>query len=311
MQLLGIALGGWVAILWGTADSMATLSTRRLTTFTTTFISQLSGLLVLTITLLLFLWFRPDVTFTIASNALYIGAATGVLTAVGYLFLYRALALGPVAITSPISSTSAVVTLLLSMFILNEQIAFLDGIALAAVIIGVLLASIDGRGIGMLLKQKPLALLSGRGIPWAFMTAITFGLVDIGIGGASPVQGWFVPAFFTFIFSTLVLAVLLLVRHILRNSRKTLSLHPVSDSRYPVGVLFAAVAGILECLAILTFGMATQIIKPGVTATIASNYSLIAILFGVFILRERLIANQKLGIGIVMCGLTAFAILHL
>lgn len=79
----------------------------------------------------------------------------------------------------------------------------------------------------------------------------------------------------------------------------------------PVGILFAIGAGILECLAIVIFGIAAQTIKPGMIAAISSNYSLISVLFGVPVLGERLMANQKFGIGVVMCGLTMLTVIHI
>lgn len=311
MQLMGIALGGGVAILWGTADSIATLSTRRLSTFTTTFISQLSGLLILTIALLLFSWLQPSSLFTLPPNGILIGLFTGLFTAIGYLALYRSLELGPVAITSPLSSTSAVVTLLLSMLLLQEQVSLLDGVAMVAVITGVLFASIDIREVRLLFKPRSGERLLGKGIFWACMTPVSFGLVDIGIGGSTALHGWFAPVFFSFAFSTFILSLLFLWRHSQRSNEKFRSPGLSLFLQNPVAILFAVGAGALECIAVLTFGLATQIIKPGLTAAIASNYSLIAILFGVFVLHERLMINQKLGIGMVMSGLTLLTILRI
>jgi transporter family protein len=311
MELMGLALGGSIALLWGIADAIATLSTRRLTTFTTTFIAQFSGLLMLSLTLLLTSWLYPSNTFTLPAGSIFTGICTGILTAIGYLCFYRSLELGPVAITCPLSSTSALVTLLLSVSFLQEQIAFLDVIAIVIVIGGVLLATIDVRSLHYLFKKGPGSFFLGKGLPWACVTPIAFGLVDVGIGGASPLHGWFAPVFFTFAFSTCLLALLFLWQHFLGRSDYSLLPSPRFYWRNRISIVFAIGAGILECGAILTFGIATQIDKPGLIAAIASNYSLIAILFGVLVLREQLVANQKLGIGMVLCGLTFLTILRI
>ena len=47
MQLLGTGLGMTVALLWGTADILATLAARRVGTFNATMLSQAVGLLAL------------------------------------------------------------------------------------------------------------------------------------------------------------------------------------------------------------------------------------------------------------------------
>jgi drug/metabolite transporter (DMT)-like permease len=311
MELMGIALGGGIAVLWGMADSIATLSTRCLTVFTTAFISHLSGLLTLSVLYLLLLQFYPSSTFILSPGGVLIGLFTGTLTVIGYLSLYRALSLGPVAITSPLSSTSAVVTVVLSMFILQEKFTFLDGIAIVVVIVGGLLASMDMRGVYQFLTQKGGNPFPSRGIRWACITPLAFGLVDIGIGASSPLHGWFGPVFLTFFFSTIMLALLSIWGGFFRKKDRSFSFsfQIVLENRR--GILFAVGAGILECFAVLTFGIATQAVKPGMIAVISSNYSLVAIWFGVFILREQLTLNQKLGIGIVLGGLTCLALLQL
>jgi uncharacterized membrane protein len=311
MPLTDILLGGWVALLWGMADSAATLSTRHLTTLTTTILAHFSGLLTLLCILVIFLWRDPFYVYAISTNSLFISLGTGVLTVIGYLALYRALKLGPIAITSPLSSTSAVFTLVLSMLFLQEHMTLYDGLCIGAIIIGVFLASLSVQDMCLHLRSNPKWLFTEKGIGWACISPIAFGLVDISIGVSSPHYGWFVPVFLTFVFSSLTLTLLFLVRHSLNRRSETLFMRLSMLLRQPVGVLFAIGAGILECSAIIIFAIATQTCKPGLIAAIASNYALIAILFGVYVLGERLMLNQKLGIGVVLCGLTIIAVIHL
>ena len=73
-------------------------------------------------------------------------------------------------------------------------------------------------------------------------------------------------------------------------------------------LLLAALAALLESAAMVTFSITARIMQPGVTAAIACNYSLVAVLFGLIIFRERLAKNQMAGIFLVMCGLTLLAI---
>src|SRR5437899_1813069 len=117
MQLVAIALGVCAALFWGLADSLATLSARRLTTFQTTLISQIASLLALNVLFIFMHVFNPSITIELSLENVGAGILTGTFTFVAYLSAYRALEVGPVAITSPLSSASAVVTLLLSMFI--------------------------------------------------------------------------------------------------------------------------------------------------------------------------------------------------
>jgi uncharacterized membrane protein len=311
MPLLEIVLGGGVALLWGLADSIAALSTRYLTTLTTTFLAHLSGLFTLLIILFILLWRDPSLTFVISSQGLFIGVGTGLLTVIGYLALYRSLELGPVAITSPLSSISAVFCLLLSVLFLQERITLFDGFASGAIMSGVFMASVNVQDVRLFLKKKPKELLAGKGIGWACITPVAFGLVDIGIGASSPHHGWFVPVFLTFVVSSLTLTLLFLGHHLLGQGEKPLFMRLNPLVYQPVGLLFAVGAGILESLASIIFGIATQTSKPGIIAAIASNYALIAVLFAVYVLGERLMVHQKVGIGVVLCGLTFITLTHL
>src|SRR4051794_8765082 len=112
MQLVAIALGVCAALFWGLADSLATLSVRRLTTFQTTLVSQIASLLALNVLLIFGHAFNPSITIGLSLGNVGAGILTGIFTFVAYISIYRALEVGTIAITSPLSSTSAVITLL-------------------------------------------------------------------------------------------------------------------------------------------------------------------------------------------------------
>jgi drug/metabolite transporter (DMT)-like permease len=312
MQLIALALGGCVALFWGLADSLATLSARRLTTFQTTFISQVVGLLVLNILLIFVHAFNPSITIGLSLANVGTGILAGTFAFVGYLSLYRALEIGPVAITCPLSSTSAVVTLVLSMLILHERVIFPEGIALAAVILGILLVSTRYQDILTLLQQKSSEFFAGKGILWAYLASLTLGCMDFSVGARTPRAGWFPPVYWARLFSVLLLCLCAFytARQQGPKSKNALLHNMVSLSQEWRGLLLAVIAGILESVGVSTFGLATQIMQPGVIATIGSNYAVVGVLFGVFVFRERLVANQLLGIGLVMCGLAGLAYLR-
>ena len=341
MQLLGIALATGVAILWGLADSIATLSARRQTTFMTTFISQLTGLVALIVLGLLMSKNHSSVTTVMPSKGIVISALTGIFAAVGYFSLYRAMERGPIAITSPLSSTSAVVTLFVSMLILHEQVTSIEGLAIAMVIFGVVIASAQYRDLLILFKQQSVTLLISSGVRWAYIAIIALGFMDFDIGASTPFYGWFEPVLWTRIFSVTLFTFLFLwmwyrkivYRKHLSTNQYLIKKQFIQPSQIPyrlmneqqvkqdkssmgisqtnfLALLFAIIAGILESAAVLLFGMATRIIPPGETAAIASNYSLVAILSGIIVFRENLAANQVLAIGLVLCGLTLLALLH-
>ena len=84
----------------------------------------------------------------------------------------------------------------------------------------------------------------------------------------------------------------------------------VSLSEQQRGILLALTAGILDGVALSIFGLATQIMQLGVITVITSNYTVVCVIFGIFVLRERLVASQIFGIVMVMCGVAGLAYLH-
>lgn len=312
MQLIALALGGCVALFWGLADSLAALSARRMTTFQTTFISQVVGMLVLNILVIFMHAFNPSITIGLSLANIGTGILTGTFAFVGYLSLYRALEIGPVAITCPLSSTSAGVTLALSMLILHERVIFPEGIALAAVILGIVLVSTRYQDILTLLRQRSSKFFVSKGILWAYLASLALGCMDFSIGARTPSAGWFPPVYWARMFSVLLLCLRAFYTARQQGPKSILALlhNIISLSQQRRGLLLAIIAGVLESAGVSAFGLATQIMRPGVIATIGSNYAVVGVLFGVFVFRERLVANQLFGIGLVMCGLAGLTYLR-
>jgi len=324
MELLGVALGIAVACLLGTADAVATLAARRLGTVRATFFSQAAGLCALIVLDLLSpsLWsaFTQDSLVTAA----VLGAFTGICSAAGYWAFYRALELGPVALVSPLSSTSAVVTLALSIVLLQERLTPLQGAALALLLPGVLLASTNLGELSALLREKDAFVFRSRGVGYALVATIAFGAMDFGIGASARQAGWFLPVIWTRTYSLLFLTLIftwmhrrarprtsytsihLWRRHVLEAGFRDTSTFSQALSRF--GLLLASAAGVVENAAVLLFSIDTRIAQTGVAAVLAATYSLVAMLFGYLTLHERLTRHQLLGSGLVLVGLSLFAL---
>lgn len=330
MEQLGVGLGVAVALLWGSADILATLAARRLRTFKTTFVSQSIGLLALLAfgAVAFCLWHLPLTLTAIALSAL-IGSFTGLCAALGYFAFYRALEIGPIAIVSPISATSSTFTLILSTLILQEQLTPGRTGFVSIIILGIVLASTSIAELRTLL-HKPGYSLWSQGVRWAIVATLAFGAMDFGIGASASVSGWFLPVFWTRFFSILFLILISYWQHHRQQSRahmtevpsstgRTLSLslpslEEIAHVRNPLaskigsGVLLAIIAGITENAAVLTFSLDTRIATTGITSAIASSYALVVMLFGLLVYRERLAKNQLLGIGMFMAGLVLLAL---
>jgi uncharacterized membrane protein len=195
MELLGPGLGIMTAILWGSADTIATIAARRLGTFKTTFASQAAGFLALfSFGIVAYVFLHLPFTQTMLAISLLIGIFTGVFAALGYFYFYRALEAGPIALVSPLTSTSSICTLLLSLFILRQGLTAVQIGAVIISILGVLLASTNLKEIRALLQNQRYTFFS-KGLRWAIIATLAFGLMDFGIRSICSRIGMVPPGF--------------------------------------------------------------------------------------------------------------------
>lgn len=329
MQPLGTGLGVTIALLWGTADILATLAARRIGTFKATIISQSSGLLALfSFAAILFgVW---HVTFTLSAFGIsaLIGLFTGLCAALGYFAFYRALEIGPMAVVSPLTATSSAFTLLFAVLILQEHLSFGRLGLVTIIIFGIVLASTSLAELRELL-HKPGYSLWSRGMRWALVATLAFGAMDFGIGASASISGWFLPVLWTRLFSILFLALISLWKQhrlvvgqtatLLSTPQKQTSGLSIANlaaiarvwklfSPVAAGLFLAVTAGIIENAAVLTFSFDTRIATTGITSAIASSYALVVMLFGMVVCHERLTKNQLMGIGMFTTGLILLAL---
>src|SRR6188472_3382321 len=104
---MGIAFGLASSVVWGTADFLGGVFTRRLTLASVTVGSQLAGLLALLV--------AAAFVGGLDGRAMAIGLAAGACGAVGISAFYRALATGTISIVSPVSACGALVPVCLAL----------------------------------------------------------------------------------------------------------------------------------------------------------------------------------------------------
>src|SRR3954470_18180313 len=124
-----LALGA--AVFYGSADFFGGLTARRANTIATVFWSQLAGFVLL----LLILPFLPP---TIVSSRDWVwGFVAGFTGGIGVAFLYRALAVGAMAVVAPTTAVIAAMIPVVFAFVLGERLRPLTfaGVALALVAI--------------------------------------------------------------------------------------------------------------------------------------------------------------------------------
>lgn len=168
------------SLLWGLADFGGGLLTRRIPALTVVVVSQAIAVVVLgSVVLATGAWseFGPQLWFAVAA---------GVVGPVAMLSFYKALALGPMGVVSPLGSLGVVVPVAVGL-VLGERPGLLQFAGIAVAVAGVVLAG------GPELRGAPV---QRQAIALTLLAAVGFGAVMSLIAEASTnVTGLFLALF--------------------------------------------------------------------------------------------------------------------
>jgi drug/metabolite transporter (DMT)-like permease len=210
----------------------------------------------------------------------------------GTLLLYRAFAVGTLAVVSPVASGFAVVTGLLA-FAAGERPPGLVVVGAGLLVVGV--AAVAG-GVGGGAARSP------AGVPEALGAALCLGVYFWALAGLTPALGWVWPVVVT---RAVQLSLALVA---LRAGRGRVPAE-AGRRRRPLlggaaGATGLAVAGaaLLDTAALVAFNLGLGSAYTTVTTALASLYSAVAALLAWALLRERLAPSQWAGVGVILAG---------
>ena len=266
------------AALYGAADFLGGLASRRANTIAIVVISQLAGLVALVLMLPLLPAASPE------RNDWAWGVAAGVTGGIGVALLYRALAMGSMAIVAPITAVCAVIGPVAASIALGERpgAGTMGGIALA--LIAIVLVSQQSSEVSGVTPRSGDA----RSVAMALASGCFIGLFFLTLARTSAAAGmWPMVAArgtSSFLFATFALA-----------TRRSV--------RVPARVAGIAVAGgVLDVLANLLYLVATRHGPLSIVVTLSSLYPASTVLLARTVLGERLSWTQMAGI---LCALLA------
>ncbi len=272
------ALGS--AVLYGAADFTGGIATRRASTIPIVFLSQLSGL----VSLLLLLPLLEAATPTRLDMVW--GAVAGLTGGIGVALLYRALAIGTMAIIAPTTAVCAVTIPVVVSVALGERPAALAVIGIVLGVVSIVLVSkqttpVDGASAGYS-KGVGTALASGVAIGFFFL-ALAQTRTDAGM--------WPLVA-------SRSLSVLLF---------GGVAIAGRSALRMPAPVLgLAVLCGFIDMLANALYLLAARVGPLSIVVTLSSLYPASTVLLARMVLGERLNLWQVSGVG---CALAAVVLI--
>ncbi|MFE5369154.1 DMT family transporter [Streptomyces mirabilis] len=269
------------SLLWGLADFGGGLLTRRTPALTVVVVSQSIAAAVLgAIVVVTGGW-------SAAGPQLWFAFAAGLVGPVALLSFYKALALGPMGVVSPLGSLAVAVPITVGLF-LGERPGLTQVAGIAVAVVGVVLAG------GPQLRGAPV---QRQAILLTLIAALGFGTVFVLIAEASSsVTGLFLALFVQRLTNVATGGAALLV-----SVRRGATALP--EGGFPWRSLpTLAFVGLADVAANGTYSVAAQHGPVTVAAVLASLYPVVTALAARGFLSERLRGIQAAGAGLALVG---------
>jgi drug/metabolite transporter (DMT)-like permease len=277
-----LALGS--AVLYGSADFFGGLTARRANTIATVFVSQSVGLILL----LLVMPFLP--ASSVSSGDWVWGFVAGLSGGVGVALLYRALAVGAMAVVAPTTAVIAAMIPVLFAFVLGERLRLLTWGGVALALLAIALVSRPASHDQKPGQPKSGALPSGFGL--ALLSGVAVGLFFLSLARTTMNAGMW-PLVAARIASIVLFGSIGLI------TGRTLLMRRTAAAT-------AVTGGALDMVANALYMIAARIGPLSIVVTLASLYPASTVLLARLVLGERLGLIQ---IGGIVCALAAVLII--
>ncbi|MBP2703263.1 DMT family transporter [Microbispora sp. RL4-1S] len=276
--MTAVALAAACAVIFGTADFLGGVATRRSRVLAVVTLSQVGGLLLISL-LIPVLGGSPD------PRALLWGAAAGVTGAVAIVLFYRGLAAGMMSVIAPTTATTAMAVPVIYGLVSGERpsVGALAGVVLGLLAVVLVSRSPNGAKAGPRLGPLLGALASGAGFGGFF---ILLKLAPAESGGWS-------------LFAARFASILLVASLALATGR---TLRPTPGSM-PVTLA----AGLLDMAANVLYLLAAQRGMLTLVAVLVSLYPASTLLLARYVLGERLSPMQITGVGFALGAIALIA----
>lgn len=278
---MGVLFGLGAAVTWGSADYVAAAAGRRIGSHRVV----LGFHVVATLLLGLFVLVSGSLDAVTASDVLFF-VLVGSLGWTGYACFYRALAIGPISVLSPIVSGYAMVTLLLAIVFLDERLGLGAGIAVVVSVIGIVLAS---QGLRHLFAVEWVDM---HGLLFALAAMILIGAFVLGVSVRADDLGWLVPVFLARAFSTVFVAGSLIKGGAWKF-----------PDRSPTVLWAIGALALLDTAGYISFNLGTEHADTAIVAAASAPYAVIPVVAGVLFFHERPTPTEWAGVGLVLAGL--------
>ncbi len=268
------------AATYGVGDFCGGMAARRVPATTVLLWSHLLGLSLL-------LADAPFVGGTAGGRDLLIGGLGGLAGAAGVGLLYKGLSVGPMSVVAPITALLSATVPIVVGLVQGDRPTLGVVVGMVGALVAIVLVSAEGGGSLRPSDLRGVALALGAGLGFGvFFVALSYTGEDSGI--------WPLVAARTA--SVTVVGGLALLGQVSRAA-------PIPGAR-----AFTAVAGTLDAVANVLYLLAVREGLLSVVSVLAALYPVGTVVLARFVLKERLVALQRIGMAIALPAAILMAI---
>jgi drug/metabolite transporter (DMT)-like permease len=278
--MLAVIVGLAGALVYGTADFIGGMASKRISAIRVTALGGASGFVILLIAL-------PFVGGVWSWQAVLLGALSGVSGSIAIMLLYACLAIGPMSILSPVTAVVSAIVPLIAGTIRGDRLGSLAYVALGIALVAVVLVGFvpEKGAVRPSLKALAMAVTSGALIGGFLiiidLTPTDSGLVPLVANRAVNV---------TIMFGVVGVAALLSRR---RPSR--------ADSRgWRAGLLLALAGGAVDATANALLLLGLRLGELSIQSVLTALYPAGTIMLAAVVLRERIAPVQIVGLALAL-----------
>lgn len=306
--MLTVLIGLSSAIVFGAADFLGGLASKRINPMRVTAIASAVGFLLLVAAL-------PILGGTWSWPAVWLGALSGVTGAIAIALLYACLAIGPMSILSPLTAVVSAIVPLTVGLIGGERLQPIGYLALGIALVAVVLVGFVPTG-----RDEPLAegelphpthmhavRPSLRGVAMAIGSGIAIGAFLIVID-LTPDDSGLVPLVVNRATNASIMLAAVGAVALVARRRARVSGAEVSSSGWRAGLALAIACGLIDATANVGLLLGIRLGELSVMAVLTALYPAGTIILAAIVLKERIAWLQYVGLALALIAAAMLAL---
>ena len=293
----GLLLGLFASVVWGFTDLTAALASRRIGS-----LRALAGAQVVSLGLLgIGIALDPSRLGSEPIVGIVAGLPLGFIAAGAYLAFFTALRIGPISVVSPVVAAYGGATVVLAVVFRGETLQPLQAAGAACATIGVVLTGLVFQGS---LRGTRIV---GPGVMIAVVTLLLFAILTVSLAGPIKAYGWMPVILGSRLMNTLTVIVLLGLA--LRAGSPWLGPLLQPAGRWGrTAIALVVIAGTFDFAGFVAYAIGLEVSFAWLVGLSSSFGPVIAVVYAVGWLGERLRPTQWLGLGMIVIGLVVLAV---